>query len=99
MSETSPNYGALHIELLLSCPAKEITIFQSFIRIAHRVVIVADCSLVEEICESLDIRSKVDIWLKRFEACIFSRPCYLDFATVERKTKEPAADVSRTSNG
>jgi len=39
---------------------------------------------MEEICESLDIRSKVDI--------------RLDFATVERKTKEPAADVSRTSN-
>ena len=57
---------------------------------------------MEEICESLDIRSKVDIWLNRFERYfrfIFGKTCYLDFATVERKTKEPAADVSRTSNG
>lgn len=30
---------------------------------------------------------------------VFSNTFYLDFATVERKTKEPAADVSRTSNG
>ena len=67
MLKTLPNCGVLHIELLLSCPATKIAFYRPIIERAYCVVIVAYRSLMEEICESLDIRSKVDIWLKCFD--------------------------------
>lgn len=97
MLETSPNYGALHIELLLSCRARETTIFPSFIGRAYRVVIVANCSLVEEICESLDIRSKVDIWLKRFEGNF--RFLVILFTLTSQRWKERPRNQRQTYRG